>query len=101
MRVNSVLALSRPRANSAANEMPAALKRPLTSPATAASQNANKIYDLGRYCLPARAERDELAGAMLVQLLQQQGLEAQNASAKLGADELLNLVKKVGMQPLA
>lgn len=31
------------------------------------------------YCLPARATRDELAGTMLAQLLQQQGAEAQNA----------------------
>ena len=30
-------------------------------------------------CLPARAERDELAGTMLVQLLQQQGFEAESA----------------------
>jgi hypothetical protein len=29
------------------------------------------------YCLSAQAERDELAGAMLAQLLQQQGFEAQ------------------------
>jgi hypothetical protein len=49
------------------------------------------------YCLPARAERDELAGAMLVHLLQHQGFEAQNAPVNLGADELLNLVKKAGM----
>ena len=46
------------------------------------------------YCLPARAERDELAGAMLAQLLQQQGSEARNASAKLVAGELIELVEK-------
>ena len=45
------------------------------------------------YCLPARAERDELAGAMLVQLLQQQGFQAQSAPANLGIDELLRLVE--------
>ena len=44
------------------------------------------------YCLPARAERDELAGAMLAQLLQQQGFEAQNASANLVAGEMVKLV---------
>ncbi len=44
------------------------------------------------YCLPARAERDELAGAMLAQLLQQQGFEAQNAPAKLVASEMVKLV---------
>ncbi len=46
------------------------------------------------YCLPARAERDELAGAMLVQLLRQQGFGAQNAPAKLVAGELLELVEE-------
>ena len=46
------------------------------------------------YCLPARADRDELAGAMLTQLLQQQGFAAQNASGKLDAGELLDLVEK-------
>ncbi len=46
------------------------------------------------YCLPARAERDELAGTMLAQLLQQQDFEAKNASAKLDARELLDIVEK-------
>jgi len=46
------------------------------------------------FCLPARAERDELAGAMLVQLLRQQGFGAQNAPAKLAAGEMLGLVEK-------
>jgi hypothetical protein len=45
-------------------------------------------------CLPARADRDELAGAMLTQLLQQQGSAAQNAPGKLAAGELLDLVEK-------
>lgn len=46
------------------------------------------------YCLPAQAERDELAGAMLTQLLQQQGFEAATAPGKLSAGELLGLVEK-------
>jgi hypothetical protein len=46
------------------------------------------------YCLPAQAERDELAGAMLTQLLQQQGFEAATAPNKLSAGELLGLVEK-------
>jgi hypothetical protein len=46
------------------------------------------------FCLPARADRDELAGAMLVQLARQQGFGAQNAPAKLVAGELLTLVEK-------
>jgi hypothetical protein len=49
------------------------------------------------YCLPARADRDELAGAMLVQLLRQQGLEAQSAPTKLGVAELVGLVEKAGV----
>ena len=38
--------------------------------------------------------RDALAGAMLTQLLQQQGLAAKNAPGKLSAGELLDLVEK-------
>jgi predicted PurR-regulated permease PerM len=49
------------------------------------------------YCLPARADRDELASAMLVQLLQQQGLEARSAPTKLGVGELIGLVEKAGV----
>lgn len=36
-------------------------------------------------CLPAHAERDALAGAMLVQLLKQQGFEAENAKGTMVA----------------
>ena len=46
------------------------------------------------FCLPARAERDELAGTMLVQLARQQGFSAQNAPAKMVTGELLTLVEK-------
>jgi CheY-like chemotaxis protein len=46
------------------------------------------------FCLPARAERDALAGAMLVQLLQQQGFEAEDAEETMAADELIALVEK-------
>jgi predicted PurR-regulated permease PerM len=49
------------------------------------------------YCLPARADRDELAGRMLVQLLQQQGFAAQSAPTKLGIGELTGLVAKAGV----
>ena len=45
-------------------------------------------------CLPARADRDELAGAMLAQLLTQQGCSADNAQAKLAVGELIDLVEK-------
>ncbi len=46
------------------------------------------------YCLPARADRDELAGTMLVQLARQEGFGAQNAPAQLVAGELLGLAEK-------
>ena len=49
------------------------------------------------YCLPARADCDELAGAMLVQLLQKQGFEAQSAPTKLGIGEWVGLVEKEGV----
>ncbi len=41
------------------------------------------------YCLPARAERDEMAGLMLAQLLDHQGFEAHNASPKIVSGELI------------
>jgi len=46
-------------------------------------------------CVPARAYRDELAGAMLVQLLRQQDFDAENASAALSSDELLEMAHHV------
>jgi hypothetical protein len=41
------------------------------------------------YCVPARAERDEFAGAMLTQLLREQSFDVHNASATVPAAELL------------
>jgi predicted PurR-regulated permease PerM len=41
------------------------------------------------YCIPARAERDEFAGAMLTQLLREQSFEVHNAAATIPAAELL------------
>jgi len=46
------------------------------------------------YCVPARAERDEFAGAMLGQLLQQQNFQTQTTSAKLDVAEMLDLLEK-------
>jgi hypothetical protein len=46
-------------------------------------------------CVPARAYRDELAGAMLVQLLRQQDFAAENASVALSSDELLEMAAKL------
>jgi len=45
-------------------------------------------------CVPARAYRDELAGAMLVQLLRQQDFDAENASAMLSSGELVEMAAK-------
>ena len=45
-------------------------------------------------CVPARAYRDELAGAMLMQLLEQQGFDAENASAALSPGELVEMATK-------
>ena len=47
-------------------------------------------------CLPARADRDELAGTMLVQLLQRHGVAARCAPPKLSAEELVGLVEGAG-----
>jgi predicted PurR-regulated permease PerM len=49
------------------------------------------------YCLPAHAGRDEMAGEMLVQLLQQQGCKAQSAAANIGNGEVIGLVEKAGV----
>jgi predicted PurR-regulated permease PerM/methylmalonyl-CoA mutase cobalamin-binding subunit len=46
------------------------------------------------HCLPARADRDELAGAMLAHLLREQGFLAENAPAKLVAGELVKTVEQ-------
>lgn len=45
-------------------------------------------------CLPARAERDQLAAAMLAHLLTLQGCEAASAPGTLVANELVGLVEK-------
>ncbi|MEO7167318.1 MAG: AI-2E family transporter [Spartobacteria bacterium] len=45
-------------------------------------------------CLPARALRDEIAGAMLTQLLRQQGFEAENAPSELASTPLVELAEK-------
>ena len=48
-------------------------------------------------CLPASAFRDELAGEMLVQLLRNQGFEAENLPARLKHEELID--RAVTVQP--
>ena len=49
------------------------------------------------YCVPARADRDELVGKMLVQLLRQQGVEAKAAPTRLGVGEWIGDVEKAGI----
>jgi predicted PurR-regulated permease PerM/methylmalonyl-CoA mutase cobalamin-binding subunit len=44
------------------------------------------------YCLPARADRDELAGEMLAHVLREQGFHPGNAPAKLVAGDLVKTV---------
>lgn len=52
------------------------------------------VPDCRVFVLPARADRDELAGVMLMQLLRQQGIGAQTGAAQLVAGEGLALVEK-------
>ncbi|WP_367874673.1 AI-2E family transporter [Luteolibacter sp. Populi] len=40
------------------------------------------------HCIPARAERDELAGAMIAHVLRQRGFESRNAPGRRSAKEL-------------
>lgn len=58
------------------------------------ARTAPSIITSSVYCLPVRAERDELASIMLSHLLRQQGAEAQWAPARLTSGELLDLVEK-------
>jgi predicted PurR-regulated permease PerM len=58
------------------------------------AQSIGPARPLQVYSLPARADRDELAGAMLIQLLQKEGLVAQSAPANLPVGELLDVVAK-------
>lgn len=45
-------------------------------------------------CLPARAERDELAGAMLVHMLSQQGGQADNVPGRRNLQEITSLLQE-------
>ncbi|MGL5017841.1 MAG: hypothetical protein ACRDBP_06890, partial [Luteolibacter sp.] len=47
-------------------------------------------------CVPAKANRDQLAGEMLVQLLRQEGVAAQSAAAKQPLAELVAWVANAG-----
>jgi predicted PurR-regulated permease PerM len=50
------------------------------------------------FCIPARAARDELAGTMLEQLLKLEGLESENAPAKLEVEDLIRRIEKASAQ---
>ncbi|MDQ6940659.1 MAG: GAF domain-containing protein, partial [Verrucomicrobiota bacterium] len=67
---------------------PSAAEKPAEAPEPVAAPTCSVLT------LPARAYRDELAGTMLTQLLQQQGFPAENARAALSTDELIELTKK-------
>lgn len=49
-------------------------------------------------CIPARADRDELAGFILVQLLLKSGFDARNASARMVSGELVEWVRSATPQ---
>ena len=83
--------------------------RPLVSPpadsdASASPPDASLLIAPPKvcrvYCLPARAERDEMAGAMLVHLLGQQGFQTQNGSAKLVVGEIISQIEKIELDAL-
>ncbi len=71
--------------------------RPFTAPISQGEPVIDAVLTLAPecrvYCVPARAERDEVAGAMLVQLLRQQGFSAQNAPSKLAVAEIIESVE--------
>jgi predicted PurR-regulated permease PerM len=46
------------------------------------------------YCVPARAERDQLAAMMMAQLLRRKGHEAHTAPVKLEIDVLVRLIRE-------
>jgi len=48
-------------------------------------------------CLPARAERDELAGAMLAHILRDQGFDAKNVPATFPGNDIAPLLDKSGI----
>jgi hypothetical protein len=72
-------------------------KKPVENAESTASSPPVIQLDCRLYCLPARADRDELAGSMLVQLARKQGFGAQNAPASLATGELIELTQKAGV----
>jgi predicted PurR-regulated permease PerM/methylmalonyl-CoA mutase cobalamin-binding subunit len=63
----------------------------------AADQPAEIPLTCSVYCVPAKAERDHLAGEMFAQLLRNKGLKVTNIPDKLVASERLALVVKANV----
>ena len=80
---------------------------PLAAPAVEADKMAAESVPevvapptCGVLCVPARAYRDELAGLMLTQLLEQQGFQIENATAKLNLSEVIELATKADAEAI-
>lgn len=69
-------------------------KLPVEAPAIAVLPS---VHAVSVFCVPARADRDELAGAMLAQLLALQGAESRTAPSNLSALELVGVAAKAEM----
>lgn len=69
--------------------------RPLPAKGKSSDQEIDTAADSSHriFCIPARAARDELAGTMLEQLLNFEGLEAESAPAKLEVEELIRRIE--------
>ena len=67
---------------------PGSLNSGVETAPTAEVTGARRVY-----CIPARADRDEVAGEMFMHLLKQEGYEAQSAPAKIEVVDLLQLVQ--------
>jgi predicted PurR-regulated permease PerM/methylmalonyl-CoA mutase cobalamin-binding subunit len=73
---------------------PVPVKRVADGTAAVVCEVPGRVPDCRIYCLPVRADRDEMAGAMLVQVARQQGFAAQNAPALLTTGEMLGVAEK-------
>ena len=80
--------------------------RPTTSPAEVEEKVAEGAPEpvapptCSVLCVPARAYRDELAGRMLMQLLEQQGFRVENAAATLEPAEVIELAAKADAEAI-
>ena len=75
-------------------------QRPAPDPAKSSTTEAGApppVTGCSVLCLPVRAYRDELAGVMLMQLLQQRGCTVENAGSKMVSGELIEAVEKAAV----